>query len=59
MMCHSLRCAPLYVPDCLEEFDSELFCELIVKIIVEDNTHLRFRLKNGLELRETIRRAVR
>ena len=26
-------------PDCLEEFDSELFCELIVKIIVEDNTH--------------------
>lgn len=47
------------VPDCLEEFDSELFCELIVKIIVEDNTHLRFRLKNGLELRETIRRAVR
>ena len=46
-------------PDCLDEFDSELFCELIVKIIVEDNTRLRFRLKNGLELRETIRRAVR
>ena len=46
-------------PDCLEEFGSELFCELIVKIIVEDNIHLRFRLKNGLELRETIRRAGR
>ena len=47
------------VPDCLEEFDAELFGELIDTIIVEDNTHLRFRLKNGLELRETIRRAVR
>ena len=47
------------VPDCLEEFDAELFGELIDKIIVEDNTHLRFRLKNGLELRETNRKAVR
>lgn len=47
------------IPDFLEEFDAELFDELIDKIIVEDNTHLRFRLKNGLEFRETIRRAVR
>ena len=47
------------IPDFLEKFDSELFGELIDKIIVEDNTHLRFRLKNGLEFRETIRRAVR
>lgn len=47
------------IPDCLEGFDSELFGELIDKIIVENNTHLRFRLKNGLELRETIRKAVR
>ena len=47
------------IPDFLEEFDSEMFDELIDKIIVEDNTHLRFRLKNGLEFRETIRRAVR
>ena len=47
------------IPDFLEEFDAELFDELINKIIVEDNTHLRFRLKNGLEFRETIRRAVR
>ena len=46
-------------PDCLDGFDAELFGELIDKIIVEDNTHLRFRLKNGLEFRETIRRAVR
>ena len=47
------------IPDFLEEFDAELFDELVDKIIVEDNTHLRFRLKNGLEFRETIRRAVR
>ena len=47
------------IPDFLEEFDAELFDELIDKIIVEDNTHLRFRLKNGLEFREAIRRAVR
>lgn len=47
------------IPDFLEKFDAELFDELIDKIIVEDNTHLRFRLKNGLEFRETIRRAVR
>ena len=47
------------IPDFLEKFDSELFGELIDKIIVEDNTQLRFRLRNGLEFRETIRRAVR
>ena len=47
------------IPDFLEKFDAELFDELIDKIIVEDNTHLRFRLKNGLEFRETIGRAVR
>ena len=47
------------IPDFLEEFDAELFDELVDKIIVEDNTHLRFRLKNGVEFRETIRRAVR
>ena len=47
------------IPNFLEKFDAELFDELIDKIIVEDNTHLRFRLKNGLELKETIRRAVR
>lgn len=46
-------------PNFLEDFDAELFDELIDKIIVEDNTHLVFRLRNGLELKETIRKAVR
>ena len=46
-------------PDYLEEFDEELFCELIDKIIVESNTKIRFRLKNGLELPESIERTVR
>ena len=46
-------------PDYLDEFDEELFCELIDKIIVESNTKIRFRLKNGLELPESIERTVR
>lgn len=46
-------------PESLGEFDGELFCELIDKIIVESNTKIRFRLKNGLELPESIERAVR
>ena len=46
-------------PDFLEEFDEELFGELVEKITVESNERLRFRLKNGLELTETIERAVR
>ena len=46
-------------PDFLEEFDAELFGELIEKIIVESNERIRFRLKNGLELAETIERMVR
>ena len=46
-------------PAMLESFDEELFCELIDKIIVESNTRIRFRLKNGLELPETIERTVR
>lgn len=46
-------------PDFLENFDAELFDELIDKVIVEDNTHLVFRMVNGLELKEAIRRAVR
>ncbi len=40
-------------------FDEELFCELVDKIIVESNERLWFRLKNGLELRESIERTVR
>ena len=46
-------------PEVLEAFDEELFCELIDKIIVESNVRIRFRLKNGLELPETIERMVR
>ena len=46
-------------PDFLDAFDSELFGELIDKIIVESNDSIRFRLKNGLELREQIERAMR
>lgn len=46
-------------PDLLDCFDEELFCELIEKIIVENDTRVRFRLKNGLELPETVERAVR
>ena len=46
-------------PEYLESFDEELFCELIDKIIVDSNTKIRFRLKNGLELPETIERTVR
>ena len=46
-------------PEVLEAFDEELFCELIDKIIVESSTKIRFRLKNGLELPETMERTVR
>ena len=46
-------------PDHLDAFDEELFCELIDKIVVESNTRIRFRLKNGLELPERIERTVR
>ena len=46
-------------PDFLDAFDAELFGELIDKIIVDSKEQLRFRLKNGLELTETIERTVR
>ena len=46
-------------PDVVDVFNEELFCELIDKIIVESNTKIRFRLKNGLELPEAIERTVR
>lgn len=46
-------------PDFLDAFDGELFCELVERIIVESNTRIRFRLKNGLELPENIERTVR
>lgn len=46
-------------PEFLDEFDGELFGELVDKIIMESNERLRFRLKNGLELAESIERTVR
>ena len=46
-------------PDFLDSFDAELFGELVEKIIVESNEQIRFRLKNGLELTETIERTMR
>ena len=46
-------------PDFLDDFDAELFGELIDKIIVDSSEQLRFRLKNGLELVEIIERTVR
>ncbi len=46
-------------PDFLEKFDGELFRELADRIIVESGERLRFRLKNGLELAESIERTVR
>ena len=45
--------------DILDAFDEELFCELIDRITVQSNTQVRFRLKNGLELTESIERTVR
>lgn len=46
-------------PDFLDSFNTELFGELVDKIIVESNERLRFCLKNGLELTEIIERTVR
>lgn len=46
-------------PDLLTEFDEELFSELVEKIIVDDAVRLRFRLINGLELKEQIERMAR
>ena len=46
-------------PDILNNFDEELFGDLIDMVIVDSNEQLRFRLKNGLELVETIERTIR
>ena len=46
-------------PERLASFDTELFGELVDKIIVESSERVRFRLKNGLELAENIERTVR
>ena len=46
-------------PTILNNFDEELFGDLIDMVIVDSNEQLRFRLKNGLELVETIERTIR
>ena len=46
-------------PEFRDSFDTELFGELVEKIIIESNDSVRFCLKNGLELRESIERTVR
>ena len=46
-------------PDLLDHPDTELCGALVAEIIVESNDTLRFRLHNGLELRESIERTVR
>ena len=46
-------------PDFLETFDADIFNSLVEKIIVESNEKIRFHLRNGLELPETIERTVR
>ena len=46
-------------PDFLDHPDTELCGALVAEIIVGSNDTLRFRLHNGLELRESIERTVR
>ena len=46
-------------PDFLTEFDEVLFEALVERIIIDSGDRVRFKLKNGLELREKITRSVR
>lgn len=46
-------------PDWLDDFDDQLFSDLVEKIMVEDNETLCFRLLNGLEVTEKIERTRR
>lgn len=46
-------------PDFPDAFDAELFDELVDTVIVDSNEQLRFRLRNGLELKESMERTVR
>ncbi|MBQ3077800.1 MAG: recombinase family protein [Clostridia bacterium] len=47
------------LPDFLPDFDREVFADLVDHITVVNNTELRFRLINGLELTESIERTTR
>lgn len=46
-------------PDWLDDFDEQLFSDMVEKIMVVDNETLRFRLLNGLEVTEKIERTRR
>jgi resolvase, n-terminal:recombinase, putative len=46
-------------PDWLDDFDEQLFSDLVEKIVVVDNEKLCFRLLNGLEVTEKIERTQR
>ena len=46
-------------PDWLDDFDEQLFSDLVEKIMVVDNEKLCFRLLNGLEVTEKIERTQR
>ena len=46
-------------PDWLDDFDEQLFSDLVEKIVVVDNEKLCFRLLNGLEVIEKIERTRR
>lgn len=41
-------------PEFLTEFSRDLFTELVEYVIVDDTSHIRFRLKCGLELQEVV-----
>ena len=43
----------------LDDFDEQLFSDLVEKIVVVDNEKLCFRLLNGLEVTEKIERTQR
>lgn len=47
------------MPEFLPAFDSEVFTSLVDRIMVDSGDTLRFRLTNGLELKENIKRSVR
>ena len=47
------------MPEFLPEFNGEIFTDLVEKVTADDSDVLRFRLKNGLELSETIDRRTR
>lgn len=46
-------------PDWMDDFDEQLFSDLVETIVVVDNEKLCFRLLNGLEVTEKIERTQR